>query len=84
MSQGDRWLDERKPMVTQRQRRQERRGDGQRMDGRADVVQEAGQRELGRAHSPTDALLRLEQRDHAARPGEADRRGQPVGTGADH
>jgi hypothetical protein len=53
------------------------------VDRGADVVAEAGQRELGRARAAADGVLRLEDEDRAAGLREGDRGRQPVRAGAD-
>ena len=70
-------------VLGQRERGQERRRDGERVHGGADVVQEAGQGQLRGAGAAADRVLALEHRDRPARLRERDRGGQPVGTGAD-
>ena len=62
---------------------QERRGERERVDRRADVVPEAGQRQLRRARAAADRRGRLEHAHRAARPGERDRGGQAVRARAD-
>jgi hypothetical protein len=53
------------------------------VDRRADVVPEAGERQLGRARAAADAVLRLEDEDRASGLRESDRGGEPVRAGAD-
>jgi hypothetical protein len=62
---------------------QKRRRERHRMDRRADVVDEAGQGELGRARAAADRRLRLQHDDGLARACEDDRRREAVRTGAD-
>ena len=76
-------MDELEPVLGQRQRAQERRGERVRVDRRADVMDEAGEGQLGRARPSPDRVGGLEHLDRAARAGEHDRRGQPVRAGAD-
>ena len=63
MRERRRWLNPLEPVRAQRQAAEERRGDGERVDGGADVVREAGQREL---RGPKAAAQRR-RRPHAAR-----------------
>jgi hypothetical protein len=65
------------------ERTQERRGGGERMNGRADVVPKSRQRQLGRARSAADLVLRLEQENGATRFGKRYRGGEPVRPCAD-
>jgi len=53
------------------------------MDRRADVVAEAGQRQLRGARPAADRVPRFEDEDRASRLGEGDGGGQPVRAGAD-
>jgi hypothetical protein len=71
------------PVDVELERPEERRRDAERVDGRADVVPEAGERELGRARAAADAVLRLEDEDRASGLRESDRGGKPVRAGAD-
>ena len=61
---------------------EERRRDPQRMGGRADVVDEPGQRQLGRPRAAADGVGRLVDAHGAPRTGELDRRGEAVGAAA--
>ena len=54
------------------------------MDGRAEVVDEAGKRHLGGAGAAADGLLGLEHGDEAAVAGELDGGCEAVGAGTDH
>ena len=62
---------------------EERRRDPQRMGGRADVVDEPGQRQLGRPRPAADGVRRLVDAHRAPGPRELDRRGEAVGPAAD-
>ena len=64
-------------------RPEERRHQRERVDRRADVVDEAGERELSRARAAADRLPRLEHAHRDAGTGQRDRRGQAVRPGAD-
>src|SRR6202171_76692 len=54
------------------------------MHGRTDVVNEAGQRELGRPRSAADGLFRLEHHDLVSGRREDDGRAQTVGPRTDY
>jgi hypothetical protein len=58
--------------------------DTERVNRRADVVDEARQSQLRAPHASADRLLGLEEVDVVARLREDDRAGQPVRAGADH
>ncbi len=62
---------------------EERRRDPQRMGGGAHVVDEPGQRELGRPRPATDRVRGLVDADGAPGAGQLDRRGEAVGPAAD-
>jgi hypothetical protein len=62
---------------------EERRRCRGRVDGGADVVAEAGKRQLGGACPAADGVARLENEDRTSRPRESDRGGKPVRPGAD-
>ncbi len=64
-------------------RPEERRGEGQRQDRRADVVAEPGQRQLGGPGPAAGRVGGLVDADRAPGTGQGDRRGQAVGPGAD-
>ena len=70
-------------VLRQRQAAEPGRQDPERVHRRAHVVQEAGQRELGRAAAATRLVGRLQHQDRGAGLRQVDRRRQPVGTGAD-
>jgi hypothetical protein len=53
------------------------------MDGRADVVAKAGERQLGSPRPAADRLPRLEDEDRPAGLRKRDRSGEPVGPGTD-
>ncbi len=82
--QGGRWMNPPEAMLVQRQGSEKRRATTERMDRRADVVNETGQRQLGRAHSPTDSIPRFEHQHPLARARQGDRGRQAVGPCADH
>ena len=71
------------PVAVEAERRQRRRADRDRVDGRAVVVQQAGQGQLAGAGAAADRLGGLDHRHPD--PAGAQRRGagQPVGAGAD-
>jgi hypothetical protein len=71
-------------MLGERQGAQERRDDAHRMDGRADVVAEAGQGHLFGARAAADRGVPLEDDNGEAGLGQDDRRGQAVRAGADY
>jgi hypothetical protein len=66
------------PVDVELERPEERRSGGERVDGRADVVPEAGERQLGSARAAADAALRLEEEDRASGLRKSDRGGEPV------
>ena len=72
------------PLDVQVERTEERRGLSERMDRRADIVDEAGQRQLGRAEAAAELGLRLVDLDREPGPGERDRRREAVRAGTDH
>jgi hypothetical protein len=53
------------------------------MDRGADVVPKSRKRQLGSARAAADRVLRFEDEDGAAGPGERERGGEPVRAGAD-
>src|SRR5262249_12980588 len=59
------------------------RGDRHRVDRGAEIVLEAGQRQLSRASAAAKSRLSFEDDDRAALLGNCDRRGQAVGARAD-
>jgi hypothetical protein len=71
-------------MVLQLEALKKRRGRAERMHGRAAVVHESGQGQLGRTHAAAGLLFGFHHQHAQARAGERDRRGQPVGPAADH
>jgi hypothetical protein len=71
------------PVDVELERPEERRRGAERVDGRADVVPKAGERQLGRARAAADAVLRLEDEDRASGLRQSDRGGEPVRAGAD-
>ena len=62
----------------ERERVEERRARAEGVCGRADVVNEARQGQLGRAHTAAYAILRLNDEDGLARLRQHDGRRQPV------
>jgi hypothetical protein len=70
-------------VLSEGERRPDGRRHAERVDGRADVVDEAGQGQLGRADPTTGLLGPFEDDDRATGTGQRDRRRQPVGPGAD-
>ena len=70
-------------VLGEREGAQERRGERERVNGRAGVVHEAGQRQLGGAAASAEARLGLEHAHAAAGPGQGDCRSQPVRAGPD-
>src|SRR5207245_2252946 len=65
------------------ERPEERRGGGEGMDRRADVVAESRARQLGGAGSAADRVLRFEHENRPARGRECERRREAVRAGAD-
>ena len=76
-------LHELEAVLVERKTAQERRGQGQRVHRRAGVMHEARQRELLRAAAAAEGVGALEHRDLTSGLRQCDRRGQPVGAGAD-
>ena len=64
-------------------RLEERRDAAERVDRRAAVVDEAGQRQLLRPEPAADAVRHLDDIHRMTGPGEADRCGEPVGAAPD-
>ena len=62
---------------------EERRGGRGRVDGRADVVAEAGKRQFGGARPAADGVASLEEQDRPSRLGKSDGGGEAVRPGAD-
>jgi hypothetical protein len=71
-------LDVLEAVLGERERPEEGRPGAERVNRRADVVDEPGQGELGRSRPATDRLGRLADEDGPARPRERDRSGEPV------
>jgi len=80
MRQRRRRLDQVEPEV---EAVEERRRGGERMDGGADVVAEAGERQLGGACAAADGVARLDDEDRASSLGERYRGGKAVRPRAD-
>jgi hypothetical protein len=78
MRELDRRVDPLEPVLGEGQGPEEGRCDAGRVKGRADVVDEARQRQLGRARSPAEGVRSLPDENPLARPCELDRRGEPV------
>ncbi len=76
-------MHELEPVLAQRQPAHEGRADHERVDRRADVVAEAGLRQLLGAGAPADRRRRLEHQHRAPRLCDRDRRGEPVRARAD-
>jgi hypothetical protein len=66
------------PVRRERKAPPERRRNREQMNGRADVVNKAGEGELGRPYSAADGLFRLEHHDLASGSGKDDGRAQTV------
>ena len=76
-------LDPLDAVLGERHRAHERRGDPERVDRRADVVHEPGQRQLRRAAAAADRLLGFQHSHGQAGAGQHDRRAETVRTRAD-
>ena len=83
MSERRRRPDPLDAVLRERQRREERRGDGEWMDRRAHVVLEPRRGQLGGAHAAADRLRALDDAHRHALARERDRRGQSVRARAD-
>ena len=70
-------------VLRERQRAKKGGKDAHRMHGRADVVGEPRQRELGRPGAAADLVARFEHHDGRSSLGERNRRGETVRTRAD-
>ncbi len=70
-------------VLAERHRSEKRRRAGKRVNGRADVVRESRQRQLGGSHAPADRVARLVDPHPAAGSREDDGRGQAVRPGTD-
>ncbi len=77
-------LDPLDAVLRERQRAKERRRDPERVDRRADVVDEARQRQLGRPRASANRVGGLEDAYSDTGPRQHDRRGEPVRPGTDH
>ena len=84
MSEGNLRVDVLEAVALQRQGAKERRPHCQRMNGRTDVMGEAGQRQLRRARAAADRVLGFEDGHRLASLSEPDRRRQSVRTRPDH
>jgi len=76
-------LDPLQPVRLERERAQVGREDARRMRGRADVVSEPGERQLGRSRAAADLGVPFDHEDLRARLREPDPRREPVGPRAD-
>jgi hypothetical protein len=83
MREHHRRLDPLETELRQRQRLKQRRRDAERMDGRAEVVHEPGQRQLPGSRAAADGRFGLEDDDLATGLGNHNCRGEPIGAGAD-
>jgi hypothetical protein len=83
MREGGGRLDQLEPVLRQRERAEEGRAGNERMDRRAVVVDEAGQRQLAGAEAAADLLRRLEHAHAEPGAGERDRGREPVRPRAD-
>jgi hypothetical protein len=70
--------------LRQRYSSKERRAGDEGINRRARVVNEAGQRQLGRAHPAADRVVCFEHENGSASPRERDRGREPVRPGSDH
>ncbi len=84
MRHGDLRLNPFQPVPGQRQGLEKRRPEGQRMDGRAEVVDKAGQRQFARTRAAAEGGLRFEHADAATGLREGYGGGQAVRARADH
>src|ERR1019366_10291204 len=82
MSDRGRRVDPLQAEIAEGERTEEGRRHAQWVDGRADIVDEAGERQLGRAGTAADGVFRLEDRDATAGAGERDGGGETVGAGS--
>jgi len=82
MGKGDLGVDPFETEPLEPELTEEGRREGQGMDGGADVVDEAGEREGGRAGAAADRVRRLHEQDVPETPCERYGRGQAVGPGA--
>ena len=78
MGQGGRRLDHLEPVFRERKLSEEGRARDERMNRRADVVHESGQRQLRRAHASAERVLRLAYDEAPAGASEGDGRCKPV------
>jgi hypothetical protein len=83
MRQLDRRLDPIEAIPSEWQRAEERRGSGERMDRRADIVNEARQRQICRAHAAANRRLRFIDDNLSSRLTDDDRSSEAIGAGAD-
>ena len=83
MGQRHRRLDPLQAVLRQRPLAEDRGGSAQRMDGRADVVDEAGQGQRRRPAATAHLGARLQHQHAAPGSGQGDGGGQAVGPGAD-
>ena len=83
MGERRRWMDELEPVRRERERAKERRAGDERVDRRAQVVDEARERQLARPDAAARLLGGLEDLDLEPLARELDRGGEPVGARAD-
>lgn len=77
-------MDELQAIAVEWQGAEERRADGQRMDCRTDVADEAREGQFCRPGAAANHVLRLQNVHRFAGLGESNRRCQPIGAGANH
>ena len=76
-------MDELEPVRRERERAEERRAGNERVDRRAEVVDEARKRQLGRPRAAAGLVGALAHENLEALAGERDRGCEPVGARAD-
>ena len=76
-------MDQLQPVLREVELAEEARSGGQRVEGGADVVPEAGQSQLGGAAAAPDAGGGLQHPHRTPRPGQGDGGGQAIGPAAD-
>jgi hypothetical protein len=84
MTDHDRWFDPLQPIRGEWKGSPERRRDSEWMDSRADVVDEAGHRELGRPRSSANSGFRFEHYDFASGLRKDDGSAETVRPGTDY
>ena len=83
VGEGELGLEPAQPVALERQLRQVGRAGRERVDGRADVVAEPGQGQLGRAGATADRVPALDDQHGTAGRGQGDRGRQAVGPRSD-